>query len=458
MATAKKKPAKKKARALPAPIEDKYDTHLADGGASLPCNWNPKARVDLTAAKWATNFLKRRTAEDPWFNGLTLLLHSGQVDYTKHQLVVERILSEGPQKALDKEWFRKVACTKFYDPFTGKVTEPLTKPLQFIEKAPRLAKRFIERCGEKGLKCKGKNGIERVLSQLVAEGDVERIPVAIRKRFGSTPVVIPAGSRGCDKNDVSSKTATAGFGPKIRELAREYAGNPDAVAVDRHIGAWICGNFQDDPVVKAACQQGFPALKLQEIIDTQPGTDAAAEAEKKLAEIKQKTQLNVSGLETDKTYRVMKGKVAREAKRCGVAPAVMQVGAWFKQACRKEDPTKGIFGKESEHDYVWLGTTKKLPKGYDVACDATNAMIAACADESPRKLYNPKNSIGFCSQERKKSFCKVFAERTREFEGKKADIEAADALFGISKKHSKKHQSCNVAARRAFISLLDRAA
>ena len=434
---------------LKAPKEVLFDAHIDDPvkrEERQKCNWNPTAAVDLKAAKWATDFLKRRTKEDPWFNGLTVLLHSGQVDYTKHQLVLERILAHGPKKVRDdKEWFRDKACSNYFDPFKGKAVPPLVQPLQFIEKSGPLAERFIKECGEDGKKCKGQKGVERFLKKLISPSSLTQQLKA--HGYGSTPVYINEGTIGCPGGKPSGK-GPAGFGPKIRELAREYAGNPNGVAVDRHIGAWVCGNFMDDPEIRDRCKQGFPALKYQSIIDTFPGTPAAEKAAQDLKDMgSDKTSITSFSMETDPTYRTLKGKVAVEAAKCKVSPAVMQVGAWFKQACREKDPSKGLFGGESDHDYVWLGSSKKLDKDDDVLCDASMSMVKAC--NSP-KMYGAA-PIGFCSEEKKKSYCSVFLKRVEENEKK-----SPQQVSGLSGKRGKK-QVCSLAARNAFVSMLDRA-
>jgi hypothetical protein len=422
------------------------------------CNANPKAAVDLKAAKWATDYLVRRTKEDPWFNGLTLLLHSGQVDYTKHQLVLERILAHGPKAAKDKEWFRNHACEPIFDPFTGKVVTPLTQATGFIEKAPILSQRFIEKCGEKGEKCKGKKNVETLLQTLYSPSSF----ASISKKFklpgqSSISVAIPQGAPGCPGDGLSAGTKV-GFGPKIRELAREYAGNPNAVAVDRHIGAWVCGNFmgedsEEGRALDKACRVGFPALKFQDIIDRMPGTPEAEEAAKGLAKLgADKTSLSAGDLEWGSPYRILKAKVALEADKCAVSPAVMQVGAWFKQACRGEDTSKGIFGSESSHKFVWLGARKKLDVDDDVSCEGGDAMKEACA--SP-KLYS--GSIGFCSEEKKKLACDKFMGLRAKFADKyeRKPKEAAAVMAGLHGKNRKKKKVCDIASRQAFMAMLD---
>jgi hypothetical protein len=427
---------------------------------SPSCNANPKAVVDLKAAKWATDYLVRRTKEDPWFNGLTLLLHSGQVDYTKHQLVLERILAHGPKASKDKEWFRSHACEPIFDPFTGKVVTPLTQATGFIEKAPVLSKRFIEKCGEKGEKCKGQKNIERLLQTLYSPTSFASISKKNRlPGQESISVSIPEGAPGCPGDGLSAGTKV-GFGPKIRELAREYAGNPNAVAVDRHIGAWVCGNFmgEDTPEGRAldkSCRVGFPALKFQDIIDAKPGTPEAMAAEKKLIAMKEnKTSLAPGDKEWSSTYRTLKGKIIVEAEKCGVTPAVMQVGAWFKQACRGEDETKGIFGKASKHKFVWLGARKKLDVDDDVSCEGGEALKEAC--ESP-KMYS--GSIGFCSEEKKKLACTKFMGLREKFADKytRKPKEAAAVMAGLHGKNSKKKKKkvCDLASRQAFMAMLD---
>jgi hypothetical protein len=421
---------------------------------------NPDAKVNISAARWALDFLERRAEEDPWFNGTTLIFHSGQVNYTKHQLVAEKFNTFGPRVSLNEDVARGIACTPALNPVaaSGKKGVALTQTTPFIYKTPLLAAKFIEVCGENGEKCRGHKDLEKLLLQLRSKGALR--PEHKRAGMKGFSASVPAGFVGCDPKKPVKKPYAVGFGTKIRELVREYAGDPNAVAVDRHIAAWVCKHYgTSSPEIKQACHGAFAAMRLEDeqkkyAVDSKKWKSL----QRKIDKIEDKTSASVGAYEESKKYSMLKSVVADEAKKCGVSPALLQVGAWFKQTCR-------VGGK---NEMVWLGAKRKLREDEDPACELEKEIVDACASDS--MIHG---SIGFCDADRKKKFCNAFAirkakiakgeidpdavgkKKSRSRKGAKKGSKKGKALSGLSS--SDMGKGCSVAGRKAVLSLLDRA-
>jgi len=108
------------------------------------------------------------------------------------------------------------------------------------------------------------------------------------------------------------KDEVRGIGPKTRDLMREYLGDPDAVAVDRHIMNYVCN-------VAGLC---FPGKKKGKPI-------------------------------TMKQYEKIKETVQDIAKKFDVTPAELQVSLWLKEACQSQM-------KKGKSDKLWLGKDKTV--------------------------------------------------------------------------------------------------
>jgi len=103
------------------------------------------------------------------------------------------------------------------------------------------------------------------------------------------------------------KDTTRGIGPKTRDLMREYLGDSNAVAVDRHIMNYVCN-------VAGLCHVG----------------------KKKGKPI------------TKKQYDDIKDTVRKIAKRYDVTPAELQVSLWLKEACQSQM-------QKRKSNKMWLG-------------------------------------------------------------------------------------------------------
>ncbi len=203
--------------------------------------------------------------QGPYYALVTGALHGAPVNYSDTQPFVEKIVEEGPEAWLDVDKVRKFLRSRI----SGK------SYLFWKERAPVLvevSKCFLEN-RENPLAC-------------TAPGRIK------------------------------------GIGLKGSQLMREYLGDDNAVAVDRHVFGYVCKHRPE------WCKKVMPRIQLQKGKITIP-----EDVQKEAAD-----------------------HVRYMAFECGKTPADIQTAAWLKGAC--EGALK--HAKRPSDAVVWLGPEKKI--------------------------------------------------------------------------------------------------
>lgn len=214
---------------------------------------------DIEKGKEVADYLMERSRENPFFAVASAVMHSGPITYTPQQKYVERMVLEDPRNFIDPAYAKEAVRGS-----------QLWEGRALI--LPRATKCFVRHCSRN--ECLKPKGREKLVGCLQKSG-VQRT-VAGGKRTG------------------------VGFGQKILDLTREYLGDSNAVAVDRHVKNWACKR------AKLVCPKNPKELKRDSV--------------------------------TAKTYRAVADAVRRKASECGLKPAELQVAAWLSGACREEAP------------------------------------------------------------------------------------------------------------------------
>jgi endonuclease III len=256
--------------------------------------WEKKQRV--------RQYIQKRTRDDPYFSVVTGSLHSGQITYDKQQPFVEKVMDvkkeRGIHELLDETKVRKML--KGAQLWEGK-SRQLVKSTQC----------YIEHCGVLGRDCLEKPKVREDLvscMQAVQEkirSDLDREHPdwknIVHKKWKTKTGKIRTVSK------LQSEVASSGFGQKSSDLVREYLGDDDAVAVDRHVGSYVCVNRGFCPVMKKGGK--FKFTKEGEI--------------------------------PPNIYRQISQQIRDIAGGCSVKPAEVQVDAWLKGVCdARLDPKK----------------------------------------------------------------------------------------------------------------------
>jgi hypothetical protein len=208
-------------------------------------------KPELDKGRDALDYLIKRTKEDPFFLVATCV-HAGHIPYNYQQQFAELIMEmpeELRQKLVDPEFAYKVLTNKWLD---GKKDASHAKMIAPVVAAG--ARCYYDTCGKQG--CKKDKDLWEIVSCM---------------------------------EDVK------GIGNKMLNLMLEYIGDKDAVAIDRHIGDFMCNNMKVYCPSKGAFKKGASI--------------------------------------PEKQYIEMLEVFRRSAEECGLDPAELQVSAWLKKAC-----------------------------------------------------------------------------------------------------------------------------
>lgn len=337
---------------------------LVEQGPRCPGMSQP---LDLQAGAEALEFLKRRTKEDPWFAGLTLVFHSGPFPYSEHQMVLEEALVEGAEAVTTIEGAKAASCNR-----------KITGGSQRAKVLPFVAKKWLEKCGRDG--CRTDEEWKRFLTAIRGE----KIPGDKGRGLkGERPSIsLEKGEVVCENDPPAPTKIPIGMGAKIRELVREYLGDEDAVALDRHAARWLC---EDEGVTgkeaKKACKAAMRGQKCSGEVAFGPSEYAGA-------------------------YATLRKAMQDKAKEIGVSAAVLQVSAWWARVC-------------GSSKCAWLGAAKKLTSSAPgtALCEVEKDLTEACS-RAPTELSSPSGSLRFCSIEKKMQVCEDF--RAKKIDARKA--------------------------------------
>lgn len=211
---------------------------------------------DITKGKEVASYLMKRSRDRPFFAVASAVMHSGPITYTHQQKYVEKMVKQNPTLFLNPDEAEKAVKGS-----------QLWKGRALI--LPKATKCYVDYCSRK--ECLKPKGREKLVNCLKQSG-VKRV-VAGGKKTG------------------------AGFGQKILDLTREYLGDQNAVAVDRHVRNWACKK------AKLVCPKNPKELKTEAV--------------------------------TPATYRAVVHAIRTKARECGLTPAQLQVAAWLSGSCKE---------------------------------------------------------------------------------------------------------------------------
>jgi hypothetical protein len=256
-------------------------------------------------------YLKKRS-KDALFVAASGVLHGGPVNYDVQQDYVERIVDIGnPIKFTDTSRNLKF-LTDGLLPDDATHQRPLGRTSQLrLGMSVRLAKtmdRYIEHCGNDGNKCKTRKGQDAFMESL---REVKGFKVA----------------------------------RKIRAMMREYWGDKDAIAVDRHVANWACND------AKLVCARNMRTGKKK---DWKQGDHIP-----------------------EHFFNAVADSVRGEASKCEITPATLQVGAWMHGACKSR--TGGSAGISGEA----FGNKLSLGRGNIIDC---SRLPHASMDRTPKEI------------------------------------------------------------------------
>lgn len=363
------------------------------------------APLDLEAGGGALDFLRARSAEDPFFAALTLAFHSGPFPYSEHQMALEESLAAGPEALLTEEDAKKTVCGR-----------GLTGAGQRARLVPFVARKYIEHCGADGSRCRTPEAFEKLLTAVRQKGlDGDKKLGLVGERDA---IVLAPNETLCPEDRPVSKPVYIGMGGKIRELVREYVGDPNGVALDRHVTRWLC---EDEGVV----DQGNEARKACVNAITKKGKPVRCKGDVKFT-----TNSEFGG-----SYAVLKKAFLKKAKQKGVTPAHLQVSAWWARVCGNSMA-------------VWLGTKKKLTSSEPgtAKCEVARTFDETCS-ESMEKLSSDDGTMRFCSPERKAKACAIWAKSSGNVKPPLAKVkrQKQGKLDGIFDSNA----SCSIKSKRA---------
>jgi len=244
----------------------------------------------------ALPYLKERS-KDALFVAASGVLHGGPVTYDSQQEYVERIVDIGDPSKFTNSSNNLKFLTDGKLPNDSTFEHPLDKMAQFrIGMSIRLAEtmdRYIKTCGNDGSKCNTRNGQDKFMESI---RDVKGFKVA----------------------------------RKIRAMMREYWGDENAIAVDRHVANWACND------AKLVCARN---QRTGEKKDWKQGDHIP-----------------------EHFFNAVADSVRGEATKCEITPATLQVGAWMHGACKsRTGGTAGLSG-------VAFGEKLSLGKGNTIDC------------------------------------------------------------------------------------------
>jgi hypothetical protein len=211
---------------------------------------------DIQQGKIVADYLRKRTQAKPFFAVASAVMHSCPCNYKNNQPYVERMMKKDPQTFLDPKAAREAV-------------KGAEHPNSRAVLLPEATKCYLKHCREREcLKEKGREKLTGCLFKIVKQYET-----------------------------MKGESRYTGLGWKIIDLAREYLGDPTAVAVDRHVKNW--------------------ASKKAKIVSISA------------RELKSETV-------TPKTYQLITEAVRAKAAECGMTAADLQVAAWLSGACKDE--------------------------------------------------------------------------------------------------------------------------
>ena len=248
-------------------------------------------------------YLQRRTKQDPYFAVVTGSLHAGQITYDKQQKFVEKIMRHKQKHGI------KTLLNE------NEVRNTLQGAQLWEGKAKHLVKStqcYIDHCGYQGRDCltkpKAREGLVGCMQSAQTKIKNELLkehPEWNKKEHPGDHMTL-----------IQKKIQSAGFGQKTSDLVREYLGDEQAVAVDRHVGDYICKKRGFCPLMKKGGK-----FKFEKERDIPPHI-----------------------------YRQISQQVRHVAKQCRKTPADIQVPSWLRGVCdsrlyQRPGPTNIFIGE-----------------------------------------------------------------------------------------------------------------
>jgi endonuclease III len=215
-------------------------------------------------------YLQKRTKKEPFFAFATGALHGGPITYDAQQKYVEKISGLDTIKMEDEEYNKKLIKGAQFWPTRA-------RSLAFC------AKCYNKHCGKDGKKCLTNVGRETAMKCLDSH--------------------------------------QSQIGRKTKDLMREYLGDNNAVAVDRHVMDWVCNTAN-------ICFTG--KVKGKPI--------------------------------SPKEYERIKLEVRKLARKHHVDPAVLQVTLWLKGVCKSKTERR-------TGDNIYLGEGKSVKCCGELSCE-----------------------------------------------------------------------------------------
>ena len=291
----------------------------------------------------ALTALRAQTQIDPWWAVVSTIMHAGGITYDIQQPFADRIALLSPAKMLD--WNRiffmvdgaqywpsravmlHIGARHFFD-YTKNGRDPerilnLSVARKFaqelghrirtegrIEAAKIILGHIKLPCGSLGLQMRLPSRKTVAQAELFGLGDGE-LDLLTEKATREHPLVREARA-------APVTIRALGFGRKSANLLLEYLGDPEAVAVDRHVTYWA---FRGVPGKRGGVlKREFKQMRAGRIIGRTRDTGLFARGD----EI------------TDEVFDKVTAIVHRAADRCGVEPAALQVAAWAWGVCTTE--------------------------------------------------------------------------------------------------------------------------
>ena len=232
---------------------------------------------ELEEANRLIGFVRGRTDENPFFAVMTGAMHGGPIEYHRQQPYVEELSRLNPKDLTDIDYVE--SQIKGSQHWIGRSKSVVD-----------LSDCFIKVCGVDGRKCKTPKGRERLMD-------------CARGAFG--------------------------IGEKTIDLMKEYLGDNEAVAVDRHVGHWTCKDAEIKcPTVTKKLWEWEGRLYEQQPYDFEKAKWVGER-------VRRTVQYDfVKGKAIPpKVYDEIKESIRTKAKECNIQPVQLQVASWIKGAC-----------------------------------------------------------------------------------------------------------------------------
>ena len=245
--------------------------------------------IPIAAGRDGLEALRRRTRESPWFAVATGVLHGGEVEYARAQAAVELVADAGAEAFLD----------------------------------PTEARRLLAKAGG---------------AQLGTTSVADRLSAAARCYVEHSAGGEAAKQRAAlDALTACVRREKTGIGPKAGALMREYLGDDDAVAVDRHIFDAACRLSGHGCKMKLKPEER-EALRKRGVIIGPPDRKGGPERLFYRAQDGSERPLDVvpwkrGGPIGPREFRFGEKVIRALARDCGVSAAAMQVALWLHSAC-----------------------------------------------------------------------------------------------------------------------------